>query len=150
MRKEVLDKLAVPYAKDPAVPVNERFERALGLGLSTVRRLAATIKGDFDTKVHGVGWWAPACPEPARVLIADHLRQCVDSVAINVIDAKVQSLELARGFDRENEYVVDCMKHVPGGHVEVKLAERARPLDDLSSRLVGMHLAGFFRAIASA
>jgi hypothetical protein len=91
MRREDIEKLGVPYPESGVL--DERFGNALGVTPSAVRELQREVFGDFDEKVGGVGWWAPHPGTSRRILISDHLLQCIASIETNLVEARLHLLE---------------------------------------------------------
>jgi hypothetical protein len=57
------------------------LEEVLGLNLTTVRELAAELRGDLDPNRLGIGWWSPHPDDKRRILISDYLVQSANGKA---------------------------------------------------------------------
>ncbi len=84
MRDEDLGPLRQPYA-NAAVPPGRRLADALTVGLPTLHELRDAIASDLDPAHFGIGWWAPHPGTSRRILISDHLVQCVGTVSRNLM-----------------------------------------------------------------
>jgi len=65
-----------------------------------VLQVGAEIFDDLDGHVFSVGWWAPAPGTSRRILISDHLYNCVHSVEPNLIEARLHLLEAMDCWDQ--------------------------------------------------
>lgn len=57
--------------------------------LPAVHQLQRRVFADLDETRHGVGWWAPHPGTSRQILIRDHLVQCITSVEVNLVDARL-------------------------------------------------------------
>jgi hypothetical protein len=89
MTRADIERLSQEYSAGE--PVEGRLARALHVDMPVWRQLGDAILRDFDDQAFGVGWWAPEPGTSRRILISDHLYNCVRSVEINLIEARVHS-----------------------------------------------------------
>ncbi len=148
MRREDIEKLDVPYPEGGVR--DERFGNALGVTPSAVRELQREVFGDFDERVGGVGWWAPHPGTSRRILISDHLLQCIASIETNLVEARLHLLETFDFDDRESDFNARTFSHDHAGRPSVAMPQRVRPADDIPLHMSSLHIAGFFRAVGSA
>jgi hypothetical protein len=149
VRAQDLAGLRQPYA-NAAVPPDRRLADALGVGLPKLHELDDAISADLDPAQFGIGWWAPHPGTSRRILISDHLLQCVGTVSRNLVGAQLHLLELADWWEREGDFLARAISIGPGGGLQVNLPPRACPLDDAPFAMTGLHVSGFFRSILSA
>jgi hypothetical protein len=127
-----------------------RLARALQVDIPVWRQLGDEILGDFDKHVFGVGWWAPGPGTSRRILISDHLCNCVRSVETNLIEARLHLIEAMDFWERESDFHARAVSMNVDGTLKVELPERRRPLDEIMSAMGVLHTIGFIRAIAGA
>ena len=78
---------------------------SLGVTVPTLRTLKATIRSDLaDGAPYGIAWWEPtsASSRARRILIADHLYACTDSVTHHLVAARLHWFQFLEHRDREN------------------------------------------------
>src|SRR5262249_40569472 len=92
MRDEDLQRLAVPYPRDGR-SADDHFHEKLGVTVQASISLAQMIFDDLDVSVGGVGWWSPHPGKKRRILVADYLFQAAQSIATNLVEAKLHLLE---------------------------------------------------------
>jgi hypothetical protein len=131
-------------------PREGRLARALHVDMPVWRQLGDAILSDFDDHVFGVGWWAPEPGTSRRILISDHLYNCVRSVETNLIEARLHLLEAMDFWERESDFHARAVSVNRDGTVKVELPQRRRPLDEITSAMGTLHIVGFIRAIAGA
>jgi hypothetical protein len=129
---------------------DQRLADALGLSLVSVYALHETILADLTEGPFGIGWWAPHPGTSRRILISDHLLQCVGTIPKNLTEARLHLLELSDWWERESIFLADSVTLGPGGRPRVKLPARQKATDDLPQAMASLHLSGFFQAVWSA
>jgi hypothetical protein len=148
MRRGDLDRLNRPY------PAQGRPERrlgeALGVALPAVADLHDAISADLDERIYGIGWWAPHPGTSRRIIISDHLVQCVASIPRNLVEARLHLLEALDYWERESDFVANAGSLDQDGRLQLRLPPRVKPLDDLPHAMASLHVAGFFRAVIAA
>jgi len=149
MRREDAERLSQPYRPDDTTEPDDRLGVALGLRLESVRSLRDAVLGNLDDKNYGVGWWAPHPGTSRRILISDHLLQCVVSIGVNLVEAKLHLLELADWQERQQRFLARSVKLDGHGRPVVAHPPRESPSDDLMDVMADLHIAGFFRAVGS-
>jgi hypothetical protein len=148
MRQRDLERLRRPYAEsDP--DQDRRFARALNIEAPSILSLHSEVLNDFDDRVFGVGWWAPHPGASRRILISDHLVQCIHSVQKNLTEARLHFLEVAEFWERESDLFADAIR-IERQRIMVVAPPRPTAWDDLPEAMSDLHTAGFFRAIAGA
>jgi hypothetical protein len=147
MRTEDLNQLEEPYRSSGLQP-EQRLAQALGLVLPSVADLFKAIDADRDVQIYGIGWWAPHPGTSRRILISDHLIQCVASIPKNLTEAKLHLLESSDYWQRESNFLSNGAGVDRRG--KVILPPRLKPADDLPHAMASLHVAGFFRAILAA
>lgn len=131
-------------------PREGRLARALEVDIPVWRQLGDEILGDLDEHVFGVGWWAPGPGTSRRILISDHLCNCVRSVETNLIEARLDLIEATDFWERESDFHARAVSINTDGRLQVELPERRRPLDEITAAMGILHTLGFIRAIAGA
>lgn len=151
MRPEDLANLEKQYS-GPNGSSDEAFAAAVGVDVAPLRALAAEIFGDLDDThgLFGVGWWFPHPGTQRRIAISDYLLRVVESVGVNLVEARLHQLDSLAAFEAEDEFIARAVDYDNRGAIEVKMPPRTRPLDDLPRLLRDLQIAGFFRAIGSA
>jgi hypothetical protein len=114
------------------------------------RELGDEILGDLDEQISGVGWWAPHPGRSRRILISDHLCNCVRSVETNLIEARLHLIEAMDVWERESDFHARAVSITADRGLKVELPERRRPLDEITPAMAMLHCVGFIRAIAGA
>lgn len=154
--EKVMKSLREPYRATVTEPNQERlFTKAVGIEIPSVFALAAAIDADMDLVANGIGWWVGhPVGDRRRILISDHLLECVRSIEKNLVDAQMHRLALQHCQSLEDKLFVNA------GHIrrdrwgnqqaEVALPVRASPVEDLPRVLSDLHRVGFFRAVGSA
>jgi hypothetical protein len=131
-------------------PREGRLARALQVEIPVWRQLGDEILGDLDEHVFGVGWWAPGPGTSRRILISDHLCNCVRSVETNLIEARLHLIEATDFWERESDLYARAVSINADETLQVEMPERRRPLDEITSAMGILHTIGFIRAIAGA
>jgi hypothetical protein len=131
-------------------PRQGRLARALQVDIPVWRQLGDEILGDFDEDVFGVGWWAPGPGTSRRILISDHLCNCVRSVETNLIEARLHLIEAMDFWERESDFHARAVSINADGTLKVEMPERRRPLGEITAAMGILHTIGFIRAIAGA
>lgn len=88
-------------------------------------------------------------PVQERILISDYLHQCIGSIEVNLIEAKLHYLEWLEIRDKLDAKYADIVRRTPYGQLEAKHPPSSAPIDDMLNRLEDMHICGFFQAIGS-
>jgi len=140
-----LDPLRPDYSPE-AQDQEGRFAERLGLALPDVLALREDIIHDLSPAALGVGCWAPHPDEARRILISDHLLQCVASIPINIVEAKLHYLELTDAWQQRSKVFVDALA-IAGSDIFFHRPPVLSPVDDLPLRLSGLHIGGFFRGL---
>ena len=149
MRASDLARLNAVYPESVDTPESGAMA-ALGMELKDWRRLEAAILADFSEQPpYGIGWWAPDPGTSRRILIADQLYACVESVAGNMTEAALHWLEFLDSSDRDSARFADAVK-IENGQPQLSAPRPRTPLEQLGSELVRIHLVGVIRALASA
>jgi hypothetical protein len=145
MRPEDLERLSAPYPVDG--DRNTQFAEAIGAFVRAAAELYREVLGDLDADRLGVGWWAPHPGASRRILISDHLVLCASSVQTNLMEAKLHLLEFTDVSQQRSNLLADRIQ-VRAGQVVLTRPPVASARDELPMRLSGLHVAGFFRAVA--
>src|SRR5262249_693268 len=141
MRRVDLERLSREYAADE--PREGRLARALQVDIPVWRQLSDDIFRDLDEYVFGVGWWAPGPGTSRRILISDHLYNCVRSVGTNLIEARLHLSEALDFWERESDFHARAVSVNTDGTPKVSIPERRRPLDEITSAMGTLHTIGF-------
>src|SRR3989442_1078984 len=128
-------------------PREGRLARALQVDIPVWRELGSDTLADLDDHVFGVGWWAPGPGTSRRILISDHLYNCVRSVESNLIEARLHLIEAIDFWERESDFHARAVSITRDGNLEVEMPERRRPLDEITPAMGILHAIGFIRAI---
>ena len=148
MRRVDIERLSQEYSVGE--PVEGRLARALHVDMPVWRQLGDAILSDFDDQVFGVGWWSPEPGTSRRILISDHLYNCVRSVEINLIEARLHLFEAIDSWERESDFYARAVFINSDGTLKVEMPQRRRPLDEITSTMGTLHIVGLIRAIAGA
>jgi hypothetical protein len=148
MRREDLATLQLAYSE--STTKDERFPNSVGVIQPGIRKLQREVFADFDETRHGVGWWAPHPGTSRRILISDHLLQCITSIEVNLVEARLHMMELRDCDEREDRFMAHAIRHDREGKRSIDVPPRVRPIDDLPHIAAAINIAGFFRAIGSA
>jgi hypothetical protein len=151
MRRQETELLNTPY-EDTSGDVGERFAKALGVQLPCVRALAAELFGDLDPKVFGIGWWTayPSLGDKRR-MIGDYLNGSIESIEMNLTEAKLHLFELLDWWERQNTLMSDAVTFdTRTGSLRISHPEQTSPAVQLPGAMCTLHTAGFFRALNSA
>jgi len=147
MRREDEERLATPYP--PATPPSrERLAGALAIETPQLALLREAVFADFDETRGGIAWWYDHLDTRRRILISDHLWQCIASVSTNLIEARLHQAEVLEWWDRERRFVEHNLSWNDDDRLVIP--KRLRPLDELPNYFAELHTVGFFRAIHSA
>ena len=114
--------------------VERETTRALGVVLPNVERLEAEIFGDLrEAAPHGISWWSELAAE-RRILIGDQLYACVQSIATNMVEARLHFLELLDWAERTGTRVETVFGAETGGVrvVAVRLIPNRRRREGLT------------------
>jgi hypothetical protein len=114
MRRQEAELFNRPY-EHASGDVGERFASALGIELLGVRALASEVFGDLDPNVFGIGWWSayPNLGDKRRILIGDYLYCSIDSIELNLTEAKLHLLELLDWWERQSILIADAVAPDP-------------------------------------
>lgn len=153
MRRSDIDLLSRPYAGSAESDLpEERFADALSVGLPATRALAASIRTDLAPDDFGVGWWKafePAFGVRARILVSDQLYRSAASIETNIVEAKLHLLEAQDAWERIDKKLARMVTRARDGSLRMAHPPSLAPADDLADRMAALHVAGFFRALAS-
>jgi hypothetical protein len=127
MTRADIERLSREYPAEE--PREGRLARALQVDIPVWRQLRDEIFGDLDDHVFGVGWWAPGPGTSRRILISDHLYNCVPSVETNLIEARLHLVEAMDFWERESDFHARAVSISQDGSLRVQMPERRRPLD---------------------
>ena len=147
MRQEDTNALKESYTQ-PREQLDRRFHSAIKADVPSASALVREIFNDLDTNGFGISWWQ-SVPVQERILISDYLYQCADSIEINLVEAKLHYMEWLDVRDKHDARLGDVVSRTTQGDLKVKHPPSNAPIDDLSNKLEGMHICGFFRAIGS-
>ncbi|MGH2705145.1 MAG: hypothetical protein ACRDJ4_08625 [Actinomycetota bacterium] len=126
----------------------ERLARRLGVQVQELTSLGEQILSDLDPEELGISWWSPDVPPRPRILIGDYLFQAVWSTQRNLSEAKLHMLEAQQGLDAEDKrFQTSRFSDVREG---VLFQRPTSAIDELPDLITDIHIAGFFRACASA
>jgi len=148
MTRADIERLSQEY--QAGEPREGRPARALQAEIPVWRQLGNEILGDLDEHIFGVGWWAPYPGTSRRILISDHLYNCVRSVETNLVEARLHLIEAMDFWERESDFHARAVSMNTDGTLRVEMPERRRPLDEITSAMAMLHTIGFIRAIAGA
>jgi hypothetical protein len=142
--------LSEPYP--PTMPIDTpphlRLAGPLGLDLRKSVQLGDEILGDLDVTTYGIGWWRAYSDldSQTRILLSDYLLTCARAIPDNLIEARVELLEL----DHAIEDYRNWMNRGGDANGQYTIAAAESPYEELSNRRVRTHLAGALRAWGSA
>src|SRR5207247_11130491 len=83
-----------------------------------------------------------------RILISDHLYNCVRSVESNLIETRLHLIEAMDFWERESDFHARAVSVSEAGRLRVQRPERRRPLDEIAPATAMLHSIGFIRAFA--
>ena len=139
MREVDAQKLKKKYSK------GETFAIRINADLPALQPLWDTIFGDLLTESpYGVSWWE-TLPKVHRIVMGDYLLQCVESIGMNMVEARLHLMESMDQSDKASRFIAHSMD----GHGQFRSPPRNRAADDLPTHTWRMHIAGVFRAINS-
>ncbi len=72
--------------------------------------------------------------------------QCVASIPINIVEAKLHYLELTDAWQQRSKVFVDALA-IAGSDIFFHRPPVLSPVDDLPLKLSGLHIGGFFRGL---
>lgn len=147
MRTTDVERLSEPFGD--GVDVELEAARALDVVLPNVGRLEAVIFGDMrEASPHGISWWSQLAPE-RRILIGDQLYACVQSIMVNMVEARLHYLELLDWTERAGTQ----MEAVFNAETSEARGDALRPsnaMEVLTRWLGAAQVAGVIRALSSA
>jgi hypothetical protein len=149
MRREDLDILGRPYAQ-PASEPGKVFRSALGLPLPESTQLREMVLQDLDPDKFGIGWWQSDAGTKRRILISDHLVQCLITLETNLVEARLHLLEVLGCMEDEARFLADAVVLDPMGRPTIRLPAPRNAVDELPRVMLDLHVGGFFRALGSA
>ena len=126
------------------------FPKAIGVDTPEVELLYREIFNDLDDKAFGIGWWAPHPGTSRRILISNYLLECVRSIRTNLTEAALHLLEAVDHWDKEGDFLANCVSVGENGKPIINVPRRISPVDDLARRMATLHTVGFFRALVGA
>lgn len=136
------ERLSEPYSS------GDNLASRLGVAIGHATALVDVIRADSGGS--GVSWWT-GIDERARLLITDHLVQCIESVEANLVEAELHRLELLAAVEDDDVRHAHPLTLGPDGYPEwPRMTPREKPTDELPNAFVVLHLVGFFRAVSSA
>jgi hypothetical protein len=142
--------LSEPYPPTmrPEGPPLHRLAGPLGLNLAKSVSLGDEICGDLDSTVCGIGWWKayPDLNRQTRILLSDYLVACARAVPDNLVEARVERLELDHAVEDFRRWMSRGVNVGQRSTVEAPQS----PYEELSNYKVRTHLAGALRAWGSA
>lgn len=129
---------------EPGVPDALRLAGPLSLDLADAVALGDAILADLDSEVYGIGWWSayPSLDRKTRILVSDYLAACARAVPDNLVEARIERLELDHAVDDFRTYLERGIR--PGKPLQMKAPRGA--YDELAQRRAMTHLAGMLRA----
>jgi hypothetical protein len=141
-------KVAYPGPMRPEDPGLLRLAGPLGLDLRKPVQLGDEIVADLDSRVYGIGWWQEYqdIDTKTRIFLSDYLVACARAVPGNLVEARVEHLELNHAEDDYRKWMERGVK--PDGKFAFKPPRG--PYEELSYLRVETHLAGMLRAWGSA
>ncbi len=149
MRTSDKNRLAIPYDGVPDAPPPGPAS-ALGADLPSWRQLAEMILQDLSTEPpYGVAWWTPHPGISRRILIADQLYACTESVCTNMIESAIHWLEFLDSSDRVSDRYANAIV-MQDGKPTIKFPQPQSPLDEISLYTMRLHYVGCVRALAGA
>ncbi len=124
------------------------FLKAVGLKIDSLNKLSSEIYADFDEKSLGVKWWKAYqdLGTKRRIFISDYLFMSLQSININLIDARLHLHEFDKNWEKENQLL---QKEYENSGFEKIVSKRECALDDLSRYISEMNIVGYVRAIGS-
>jgi hypothetical protein len=148
MRVKEKELFRTPY---PAtnMPKHERFADVIDARIVDVGKLSKEIRSDFDPINFGISWWQSLDPQ-RRILIGDYLYQCVLGIETNFVEARLHYYLWLHTKELIDARMADSVTIGPADKPLLKLPAATKPDDDLPTKLDGLHLTGFFRALGSA
>lgn len=149
MLDEDVQRLKVRYKESP-LPLSPwpRLSEPLDLELTHAALLTQEIVADLDPAKLGIGWWTAysSLDIKTRIFLSDYLVTVADAVPTNMVEARVERLELDHAFADYRKVWERILQ--PGKKLMVKPPKG--PYEDLTHFRVQAHLAGVMRAWASA
>ena len=148
MRSEDAQRLSLPLF-DP----QGTAEASLGVKVPTLRALRATIRSDLaDGAPHGISWWGPTSTSSRarRMLIADHLSACTDSVTHHLVAARLHWFQFLEHRDRENAVFGKNARVDTDGRVTFSPPRTALEWLYMNGRPTHLHSDGLVVALCSA
>jgi hypothetical protein len=121
-----------------------RLAEPLGLDLVAPVALGDEFLSDLDPERYGIGWWTgyPELNRKTRILLSDYLVACARAVPDNLVEARIERLELDHAVDDFRKYIERGIS--PGRPLQMKAPRGA--YDELAQRRAMAHLAGMLRA----
>jgi hypothetical protein len=150
MLREDLNSLKKPYPSTmrPEEPDLLRLASPLGLELTNAVVLGDEIVADLDSTLYGIGWWGAYSDidGKTRILLSDYLVACARAVPDNLVEARVERLELDHAADDFRKWFQRGVQ--PGQPFTVKPPRG--PYEELGPRRAQAHLTGMLRAWGTA
>jgi hypothetical protein len=141
-----------PYV-DPYTP-NElsqdpgtRIARRLDLSTAAAVELQQLMLEDLDVELGGIRWWHESMSKARSILIGDYMVAVTDGIPANVLEAALHVRELGLAEERLAERF---RVHARAGGPPGTIPTPESPADELPLILIPMHIAGAFRAMATA
>ena len=147
MRREDFDQFNISYDGLDSSGRELRSREALGVRTPAAHAVFEEIAADLSNTLFGIGWWAPHPDKHRRILIADQLVLCAQSVEANVVEARLHLLELREARDKAAALMRGRVTATSAG-ARLQAAERAG--DELPAAMATLHMGGLLRAIGSA
>jgi hypothetical protein len=126
----------------------DHFLEAVGLKIESLSKLSSEVIADLDEKSLGIKWWKnyKGLGTKRRIFISDFLFMSLESISINLIDARLHLNEFQKNWKIENELLQ--REYENSGYKNI-VSKRDCPKDDLSRYMSEMNIVGFVRAIGS-
>jgi hypothetical protein len=153
MRPEDLRKLEGPYAdKDHENGTNFAFLARLDVSTGNLRSLLNAITDDLaDGAPFGIGWWSDETTlgTTRRILIADQLWLCTESISKHLVEANLHWLEFLDNAEkassaRANDLTLD------GNTLSYTRATTQSPANQLMEKMEEIHLASCVVSLTAA
>jgi hypothetical protein len=125
-----------------------RLASSLGFDLGKSVQLGDEISKDLDIFTYGIGWWKTYSDldNQTRILLSDYLLTCARAIPDNLIEAKVELVELEHAAE---DYRTWINRGMSSDNRSAAKSPRS-PHEELSIERVRTHFAGALRAWGSA
>lgn len=147
MKQQLVAHLSQEYPSTRQGPEHERW-KALRVDINEADKLNGLVWSQRDERDFGLKCWSLVMDRPRNILISDYLRSSIYSTQINACEAMLHHHELDDWIDRLPHWRSYESRGQANPNVQRPIGDSVYA--DIGDAMIDMHLAGFFRSVASA